>query len=55
VEWLEKAANQNNPLAMYWLGHWFRRDGDDKVKAVSYYRAAAELGWYGSMGWLADC
>jgi hypothetical protein len=44
-EWLEKAANQNNPCAMCWLGDWFRHDGNDKEKAVSYYRAGAELGW----------
>jgi TPR repeat protein len=43
-EWLETAANQNNPLAIYWLGNWFRGDGADKEKAVAYYRAAAELG-----------
>jgi TPR repeat protein len=55
VEWLEKAANQNNPEAMAWLGNWFRYEelGDDKEKAVSYYRAAAELGWKSSMHHLA--
>jgi hypothetical protein len=51
VEWLEKAAIQNNPKAMDWLGHWFRNEGDDKEKAVSYYRDAAELGWKNAM----DC
>jgi hypothetical protein len=56
VEWLEKAANQNNPRAMLRLGSWFRNGGDedDKQKAVSYYRAAAELGWTESMNWLAE-
>jgi hypothetical protein len=49
LEWLEKAANQSNPLAMSWLGDWFRWDGGDKEKAVSYYRVAAELGQKGSM------
>jgi TPR repeat protein len=43
-EWLEKAANQNNPWAMEWLGLEYR-DEDDKQKARSYYRAAAEVGW----------
>jgi TPR repeat protein len=23
-EWLEKAASQNNPSAMHWLGLWLR-------------------------------
>jgi hypothetical protein len=54
VEWLEKAANQNNPEAMDRLGHWFRHEGGDKVKAVSYFRAAAELGWTFSMSSLAE-
>jgi hypothetical protein len=54
VEWLEKAANQNNPRAMVRLGSWFRNGGGhDKQKAVSYFRAAAELGWKGSMRGLA--
>jgi hypothetical protein len=52
VEWLEKAANQNSPQAMEELGHWFR-DKKDMEKAVSFYRAAAELGWKDSMGYLA--
>jgi hypothetical protein len=55
VEWLEKAANQNNPRAMEWLGNWFREEtrGDVKERALSYYRAAAELGWKKSMNSLA--
>jgi hypothetical protein len=54
VEWLEKAANQNNPQAMFCLGEWFRDGGgNDMEKAVSYYRAAAELGWRNSMHFLA--
>jgi hypothetical protein len=54
VEWLEKAANQNNPEAMDRLGEWFRSyGGNDKKKAVSYFRAGTELGWKKSMGWLA--
>jgi TPR repeat protein len=53
AEWLEKAANQNNPEAMYWLGDWFRKEGHDKQKTVSYYRAAAALGWKNSMNSLA--
>jgi TPR repeat protein len=54
VEWLEKAANQNNPQAMGMLAGWLRREGRDLEKAVPYYRAAAELGWKGSMYWLAE-
>jgi hypothetical protein len=53
LEWLEKAVNQNNPQAMHYLGVWFRYDGDDEEKAVSYYRTAAELGWKDSMFSLA--
>jgi hypothetical protein len=52
LEWLEKAANQNNPGAMNWLGDWFRNDGDEE-KAVMYFRGAAELGWKDSMRYLA--
>jgi hypothetical protein len=54
-ELLEKAANQKNPDAMYWLGNWFgdEDEGDDEEKAVSYYRASAELGWKDSMFALA--
>jgi hypothetical protein len=53
VEWLEKAANQKNPEAMDWLGEWFQKEGDDKQKALSYYRGSAELGVKNSMYWLA--
>jgi hypothetical protein len=54
VEWLEKAASQNNPEAMDWLGDWFRTGGDeDDKKAVSFYRAAAELGLMSAMESLA--
>jgi hypothetical protein len=54
VKWLEKAANQNNPSAMYWLGEWFRHEGEiDKEKVVMYYRAGADLGWKDSMHSLA--
>jgi TPR repeat protein len=52
LEWLEKAANQNNPWAMDKLGCRFR--GGDKERAVSYYRAAAEMGWKDSMESLAE-
>jgi hypothetical protein len=27
MEWMEKAANQNNPRAMLWLGMWFQSEG----------------------------
>jgi hypothetical protein len=53
VEWMEKSANQNNPMAMNYLGVWFRGDGDDDEEAAGYFRAAAELGWKRSMGWLS--
>jgi TPR repeat protein len=54
VGWLEKAAGQDNPRAMQELGDWFRNDGEDKEKAASYYRRAAELGWTDAMHCLAD-
>jgi TPR repeat protein len=54
VEWLEKAASQDNPGAMDLLGNWFRWDGGDKEKAVSYYRRGADLGWKPSMTRLAE-
>jgi TPR repeat protein len=54
VEWLEKAANQNNPRAMDWLGEWFRYEGGDEEKAFSYFFAGAELGWKRSMLMLAE-
>jgi hypothetical protein len=53
LEWMEKAAKQNNPSAMQWLGYWFRREGGEKEKAMAYYRTAAELGWKFSMYLLA--
>jgi hypothetical protein len=53
VEWLEKAAIQNNPEAMHLLGDWFVEERGDEQKAVSLYRAAAELGWRRSMESLA--
>jgi hypothetical protein len=52
VEWLEKAANQNNPIALGWLGYWCQCEEDEK-KALGYYRASAELGWKDSMQRLA--
>jgi hypothetical protein len=54
LEWLEKAANQNNPCAMFWLGFYYRNEGDDQQKAVSHFRAAAELGWKIAMDRLAE-
>jgi hypothetical protein len=54
VEWMEKAANQNNPEAMFWLGGWFGfGGGKDMEKAVSCFRDSAELGWKNSMYWLS--
>jgi hypothetical protein len=54
LEWLEMAAKQNNPLALYLLGEWFLKEGEHTAKAVSYHRAAAELGWKESMTSLAN-
>jgi TPR repeat protein len=54
LEWLEKSVNQNDPRAMDWLGDWFCNEVDDKEKAVSYFRAAAELGWKWAMDSLAE-
>jgi hypothetical protein len=51
VEWLEKAVNQNNPCAIYWLGYWFRDEGDLKM---SYYHDTAKLGWRSVMDYFAD-
>jgi hypothetical protein len=53
LDWLEKAANQNNPKAMDQLGDWFGGKGGNEEKTVSFYRAAAELGWKISMNRLA--
>jgi hypothetical protein len=53
VEWMEKAASQNNPKAMVQLGEWFRLEEWGEEKAVSYYRTAAELGWKDSMYFLS--
>jgi hypothetical protein len=55
VEWLEKAARQDNPLAFHWLGDWFgkRLEGNDKEKEFRYVRRAAELGMKSAMIQLA--
>jgi hypothetical protein len=55
LEWTEKAANQNNPVALCVLATWFNEDeeGSDKEKVFSLYRAAADLGWKLSMNFLA--
>jgi TPR repeat protein len=53
AEWLEKAADQNNPQAMECLGGWFGEEEIDKEKALWYYRVASELGWKPSMYWLS--
>jgi TPR repeat protein len=54
VEWLENAVAQNNPQAMELLGDLCGLERDDKEKAVSLFRAGAQLGWKGSMRGLAD-
>jgi hypothetical protein len=55
VEWIVKAANQNNPWAMELLGGRFRRrGGNDKEKAMSFNCVAAEMGWKKSMSALAE-
>jgi hypothetical protein len=54
LEMLGKAArDQNNPKAMYCLGYWLQWKGNNAEKAISYFRPSAELGWGGSMVWLA--
>jgi hypothetical protein len=53
VEWLEKAANQNNPDAMAALGVWFVSQAVNVEKALLYYGVGAEMGWQNSMYWLA--
>jgi hypothetical protein len=45
VTWLEKAINQNNPLAMHRLGEYWSEGGGDEKTVLRYYRAAADLGW----------
>jgi hypothetical protein len=45
LEWVEKAAGQNNPMAMNLLGRWFGEKGNNTMKASAYYRASAQLGW----------
>jgi hypothetical protein len=53
-DWLEKAAKQNNRKAMEELGEWFTKEGTkNEEKAVSYSRAAAELGSEIAMTYLA--
>jgi hypothetical protein len=51
VEGVEKAANQNNPWAMNQLGNQFGFYEQDK--AIPYFQAGAELGYYHSMWILA--
>jgi hypothetical protein len=53
VDWLEKAANQNNPKAMHLLGSWYGDKRGEKDKAVSYDLAASEMGWKAAMFSLA--
>jgi TPR repeat protein len=52
-EWMEKAADQNNPCALFYLGHHLLDDSkmeekEKKEKTVPYILSAAELGWKGS-------
>jgi TPR repeat protein len=54
VEWLEKAAKQNNPRAMHNLAEWWFIAEDKKEKAFSNYRGAAELGWKNSISYLSE-
>jgi hypothetical protein len=55
LEWLEKAARQDNPLAFHWLGDWFgeKTEGNDMEKEFRYVRRAAELGMKSAMIQLA--
>jgi hypothetical protein len=54
LQWLEKAADQNNPMAMEVLGDRFEQGGQDNEKVMLYRQAAAKLGWKRSMRFLAD-
>jgi hypothetical protein len=52
LEWLEKAANQNNPMAMDRLGDWFLTR--ERERAAYYFLGGAELGWKNSMIWVSQ-
>jgi tetratricopeptide (TPR) repeat protein len=46
LELLKQAAEQNNnPWALFQLGEYFRRNGEDLDQAGAYFLRAAELGW----------
>jgi hypothetical protein len=50
ASWLEKAASQNNPMGLKLLGDWYQREEQsDTKRALSCYRAAAEMGWKPAM------
>jgi hypothetical protein len=52
-EWLEKAANQNNPEAMEELGRYCLDYQVKSTAASKHFRDAAELGWQPGMFMLA--
>jgi hypothetical protein len=52
-EWVQKAANQNNPSGLDFAGSWYRYEIGDMDKAMAYYLAAAEQGSKSAMESLA--
>jgi hypothetical protein len=57
LDWLEKAAAQDNPLGLSLMGQWVESTGGEhqQEKALSYYRRSALLGWENAMmrcGWM---
>jgi hypothetical protein len=52
LEWLEKAAKQNNPRAMEELGNWFSTA--EKATAFLHHVRAAQMGWKDSLDFLAE-
>jgi TPR repeat protein len=44
LQWLKKAANQNNVEALDWLGNWYL-DAERTGEARTYYERAAAVGW----------
>jgi hypothetical protein len=53
LSWLEKAAEQDNPEALYRLGEWFAYQKDNK-EATLQFEASAKLGWAAAMKKLAQ-
>jgi TPR repeat protein len=55
LELMEKAAKQNNPVAMSRLGDWCSRNGAaEKTTAFLHHVRAAQMGWKDSLDSLAE-